>query len=336
MEKIRLAVIGAGAIAQVAHIPIWKKSTDVELVAVCDTVKARAKAVAEKFKIPRYYTNDDDVLKLDDIHAVDICVPTNVHMPVAIAALSAGKHVLVEKPMARNVEESERMLEAARRYERKLMVAMNVRFRRDVVNLKSFVDGGELGEVFYVKSGWLRRQEKWTEHSWLFQKKYSGGGVLMDLGIQMLDLALWLLGNRKAKSVKATTYNRVARLEVEDAAVAFIHFADGTTLTLEVSWTLLTEDDFLYTNLFGTRGGALLNPLRVMKEMHGSLVNLTPAHEEKPTNTYKRSYENELRHFVKCLREDIHMFSSGEESIERMRIIEKMYQSAATGKEVLV
>lgn len=336
MEKIRLAVIGAGAIAQVAHIPTWKKLPDVELVAVCDTVKARAKAVAEKFRIPRYYTNDDEVLKLDDIHAVDVCVPTNVHMPVATAALSAGKHVLVEKPMARNVEESEKMLDAARRYQRKLMVAMNVRFRRDVVNLKSFVDGGELGEVFYVKSGWLRRQERWSEHSWLFQKKYSGGGVLMDLGIQMLDLSLWLLGNRKAKSVKATTYNKVAKLEVEDAAVAFIHFEDGTTLTLEVGWTLLTEDDFLYTNLFGTRGGALLNPLRVMKEMHGSLVNLTPAREEKPTNTYKRSYESELRHFVKCLREDIHMFSSGEESLERMRIIEKMYQSAATGKEVVM
>jgi len=334
MEKVRVAVVGAGAIAQVAHIPTWKKLPDVELVAVCDTVQARAKAVAEKFKIPRYFTKDDDIFKLDDIDAVDVCVPTNAHMPVTLAALSAGKHVLVEKPMARNLEEAEKMLDASRRYQRKLMVAMNVRFRRDAVNLKSFVDGGELGEVFYLKCGWLRRQEKWSEQSWLFQKKYSGGGVLMDLGIQMLDLSLWLMGNKKAKSVKAMTYNRVAKLEVEDAAVAFIHLVDGSTLTLEVSWTLLTDEDFLYANLFGTRGGALLNPLRVMKEMHGSLVNLTPAREETPTNTYKRSYENELRHFVKCLREDIHMFSSGEESLERMRIIEKVYASAATGKEV--
>ena len=334
MQKIRLAVIGAGAISQVAHIPNWKKLPDVELVAICDTVKARAKAVAEKFKIPRYFTKDEEVFKLDDVDAVDICVPTNSHMPVAVAALSAGKHVLVEKPMARNVGEAETMLEAARRYQRKLMVAMNVRFRRDAVNLKSFVDGGELGEVFYLKCGWLRRQERWTDQSWLFQKKYSGGGVLMDLGIQMLDLSLWLVGNKKARSVKVLTYNKVARLEVEDAAVAFIHLEDGSTLTLEVSWTLLTEDDFLYANLFGTRGGALLNPLRVMKEMHGSLVNLTPAREDTTTNIYKQSYGNELRHFVKCLREDIHMFSSGEESLERMRIIEKMYESAATGKEV--
>jgi predicted dehydrogenase len=334
MQKVRLAVIGAGAISQVAHIPSWKKLPDVELVAVCDTVKARAKAVAEKYKIPRYFTNDDEVFKQDDIDAVDICVPTNLHLPVALAALSAGKHVLVEKPMARNVEESEKMLEAARRYQRKLMVAMNVRFRRDAVNLKSFVDGGDLGEVFYLKCGWLRRQESWSGQSWLFQKKYSGGGVLMDLGIQMLDLSLWLLGNKKAKSVKAMTYNRVSKLEVEDAAIAFIHLDDGTTLTLEVSWTLLTEDDLLYANLFGSRGGALLNPLRVMKEMHGNLVNLTPAREETTTNIYKRSYENELRHFVKCLREDIHMFSSGEESLERMRIIQKIYESAASGREV--
>jgi predicted dehydrogenase len=335
MEKVRVAVVGAGGIAQVAHIPVWKKLPDVELVAVCDTIKARAKAVAEKYKIPRYYTRDEEALKQEDIDAVDICVPTNMHEPIAVKALSAGKHVLVEKPMSRTVEEAERMVRAARQYKRNLMVAMNVRFRWDAVNLKSFVEGGELGEVFYAKSGWLRRQSKWSEHSWLFQKKYSGGGVLMDLGIQMLDVTLWLLENAKAKSVKANLYNQVAKLDVEDAAVAFVHLENGATLTLEVSWTFLTEEDLLYTNLFGTRGGALLNPLRVMKEMHGNLVNLTPSRTETSTNLYKHSYENEIRHFVKCLRDNhTPMMSSGEESLERMRIIEAMYESAKRGKEV--
>lgn len=334
MRTIRLAVIGAGGIAQVAHIPLWKKLPGVDLVAVCDTNLARAKAVAERYAIPQFFTKDDDVLKLDDVDAIDICAPTHMHMPLAIAALSAGKHVLVEKPIARTLEEGEKMVLAAKRYQRRLMVAMNVRFRRDAINMKSFIDAGELGEVFYAKCGWLRRQEKWAEHSWLFQKQFSGGGVLMDLGIQMLDLTLWLFGNKKAKAVKATTYNKVSSLEVEDAAIAFVHLEDGSTLSLEVSWTLLTAEDELYANFFGSQGGAILNPLRIMKVMHGNIVNLTPHVDDKPMSRYKRSYSNELRHFIKCLRDGTPMLSSGEESLDRMRIIEAMYESARLGKEV--
>ncbi len=199
MKNIRLAVIGAGSIAQLAHIPNWKKIPGVELVAVCDSNRTRARAVAEKFGIPQFFTDSDEVMKLETVDAVDICAPTNFHKPLALAALASGKHVLVEKPMSRTVEEAEQMVRAARQHKRKLMVAMNVRFWRDVVNLRQFIENGELGEVFYAKCGWLRRQESWTERPWLFQKKYSGGGVLMDLGIQILDMTLWLFGNKKVK-----------------------------------------------------------------------------------------------------------------------------------------
>ena len=334
MKTIRLAVIGAGSIAQIAHIPNWKQIPGVEVVAVCDTNRGRAKAVAEKHGIPQYFTKDEDLLKLEEVDAVDICAPTNAHKAIAVAALSAGKHVLVEKPMSRTVEEAEEMVRAASRHQRQLMVAMNARFWRDVVNLKQFIENGDLGEIFYAKSGWLRRQEKWTERSWLFQKQYSGGGVLMDLGIQILDMTLWLFGNKKVKSVKAVTYNKVARLEVEDAAVAFMHLEDGSTLTLEVSWTFLTAQDLLYANIFGTNGGALLNPLRVMKQMHGNLINMTPQLHDTPTYRYKLSYKDELRHFIQCLRESTPMLSSGVESLERMRLIAAMYQSAQVGHEV--
>ena len=166
MEKVRVAIIGAGWIAQVAHIPVWKKLENVELVAVCDTVKTRAKAVAEKYKIPQVFTRDEDLLKRDDIDAVDICVPTHMHERLTLDALSAGKHVLVEKPMSRTVEEGEKMVRASRQYKRQLMVAMNVRFRYDAANLKSFIEGGELGEVFYAKAGWMQRQKKWTPWRW--------------------------------------------------------------------------------------------------------------------------------------------------------------------------
>ena len=334
MRTVRLAVFGAGGMAQVAHIPAWKKISDVNLVAVCDPNLARAKAVAERFSIPHYFADDEQVLKLEEVDAVDICAPTNMHMTLAINALSAGKHVLVEKPMSRTAGEAERMVEAARTTKRKLMVAMNLRFRRDSLNLKSFVESGEVGEILYAKCGWLRRQESWSERLWVYQKQLSGGGVFMDLGIQMLDLTLWLLGNQKARSVKASIFNKHAGVEVEDTALALVQLDDGSALTIEVSWTNVTAQDEVYADLFGTQGRASLNPLRVMKEMHGHAVNLISQGNEFPTVRYKRSHENELRHFIKCVQDDIPMLSTGEEGWERMRIIEAVYDSAKQMKEV--
>lgn len=333
-DKLKIGIVGTGAIAQVSHIPVWKTIADVEIVAVCDVSPRKADWVADKFEIKHRFDDVDDLLRLDEIEAVDICTPTQSHMPVAISALSAGKHVLVEKPMARNYAESKRMVESAKEYSKILMVAMNVRFRQDAMILNSFTRKGELGEIFYAKTGWLQRKEKLVHRTWFAQKEISGGGVFMDLGIQMLDVGLWLMGNPRAERVTATTYNKIAQLEVEDSAAAFIKLKSGETLTVEVSWTLSSERDFFYTNLFGTRGGALLNPLRIHKELHGNLVNVTPAIEETPTNLYKRSYENEIRHFVECLKNVVALNSSGEENLERMRIVDAVYQSAKSGKEV--
>lgn len=333
-EKLSIGVIGTGAIAQVTHIPLWKKISEVELLAVCDINKTKAQWVADRFKIPHVFDDMDDLFKMEQIEAVDICTPTQSHMPIAISALSSGKHVLVEKPMARNYEESKKMVSFANKYDRKLMVAMNVRFRQDATTLNSFTQGGELGEIFYIKAGWLRRGEKLVNRTWFVEKEISGGGVFMDLGIQMLDVGLWLMGNLKAESVKATTYNKITQLKVEDSAAAFIQLINGATLTVEVSWTLLSEEDFFYTNLFGTRGTAFLNPLRIHKELHGNLVNVTPTKEESPKNLYKKSYQNELLHFVNCLMKEKPLTSSGEENLERMRIVDAIYESAKSGHEV--
>ncbi len=333
-EKLKIAIVGAGAIAQTTHIPIWKNLPEVEIFAVCDKIKNKAQWVAERHKIKHSFNDIDDLLKLEEIDAVDICTPTFSHAPLAHAALSAGKHVLVEKPMARNYDEAKKMVDAAKKYQRMLMVAMNVRFRPDAITLKTFTEKGELGEIFYCKTGWLQKKEKLVPRSWLSQKEKAGGGVFMDLGIQMLDVGLWLMGNHKAESVKATTYNKITRLDVEDSAAVFIHLENGATLTVEVSWTLLFENDFFYTNIFGTNGGALLNPLRIHKELHGNLVNVTPSKPESTKNLYQKSYENEIVHFVECLRKGGDFISSGAENLERLRIVDAVYQSAKTGREV--
>ncbi len=335
-DKIRIAVVGAGAIAQITHIPLWNEIDNVEVVAICDQNRGKAQLVGEKFKIRRTYSDIDELLKLEELDAVDICTPTHSHVDLGIAALSAGKHVLVEKPIARNYEEAKKMVDYANKYGPKLMVGMNVRFRPDAIVLKTFVQKGELGKIFYAKTGWLRRRESLVHRTWFENKEISGGGVFMDLGIQMLDVGLWLMGEGKAKSVVASTYSSTSALPVEDSAAAFVRMENGATLTIEVSWTLLMDNDFFYTNLFGENGGALLNPLRIHKELHGNLINVTPAKEDSPQNLYKKSYENELRHFVNSLRDDTIPLTNPDDYLERMRIVDAVYESARSGREVVL
>ncbi len=335
-EKLRIGIVGVGAIAQVAHIPIWKKIDDVEIGAVCDTNKNKAQWVADKFGIPKIYDDPTDLFAAEDVDAIDICTPTHSHLELVTGALSAGKHVLVEKPMARNHEESVKMAQCAAKYGKQLMVAMNVRYRRDAMVLKKFTQNGELGDIFYGKTGWLRRRGSLVSKSWFAKHEMSGGGVFMDLGIQMLDVGLWLMGEPRAASVSATTYNNIGGLSVEDSAAVFVRLQNGATLTIEVSWTLLSDKDFFYTNLFGKHGGALLNPLRIHKELHGSLVNMTPAQEDSLPNLYKRSYENEIRHFKERIQNSSGAILSTDDDVERMRIVDAVYESARQGREIVL
>src|SRR5262245_24284371 len=151
---------------------------------------------------------------------------------MAAAALEAGKHVLCERPLARSAEEARTMAKAARKSERVLMCAVQHRFRADAQLLRKFVEKGDLGEIFYAKAGWLRLRTEWDSDEWRRQKRESGGGVVLDLGFQMLDLALWTLGSPKVTSVTAGVH-RSRKGEVEDSSTAFLRLETGATLTLE-------------------------------------------------------------------------------------------------------
>jgi len=336
-KNIRIAIIGAGHIAQVAHIPTWKKLNDVEIVAICDKVQTKAQWVAKRCQIPSYYSDAAEIFKRKDIDAVDICTETNTHKSLVIEALESGKHVLVEKPMATNYEDALAMVNAAEKCKKNLMVAMNVRFRRDAITLKSFIDGNELGDVFYARAGWMtKRNFPETEKNWLYQKEKAGGGVLMDLGIQMLDVLWWLQGNLNPASVKANIFNTNSSIEVEDTAVCSLNFDNGSVLSLEVSWSILAEKNFLYANLFGANGTATINPLRVYKDMHGNRINIIPTRDESSTVRYKRSYRNEMKHFISCLKRGVPLQASGREIAERLKVIDAFYRSAREGKEVFL
>jgi predicted dehydrogenase len=332
-RPIQLGLVGTGVVAQVNHLPALKARRDVEVVAVCDDDVEKARMVAQHFGIGRAVADYETLLRVEEIDAIIIATPNHLHAPMTQAALGYGKHVLCEKPPARNATEAGQMAEAAKRAGKVLMYAMNNRFRMDVQVLRGHLERQELGRIFYAKTGWLRRRTERRGAAWYENKRSAGGGVLMDLGVQMLDLSLWLLGNPRVVSVTATKYVTDPRKDVEDTVAAFLVLEGGAALTLEVSWALLLERNFPYLNLFGTDGAALLNPFRIHKELGGNLLNVTPA-LESAKNIYKQSYEQELDYFLRCLTQGERPMASAEEGRELMRVIDGIYQSAEAHREV--
>jgi predicted dehydrogenase len=333
-KTFKIALVGVGAAAQVNHIPALKKVEGLELVALCDRDPEKAQRVAQKFGVPHSVGRIEELFDIEDLDAIDICTPNYLHAPMAIAALEAGKHVFCERPLARSSEEAALMTKAAKKADRVLACAVQHRFRPDAQLLRTFVDKGDLGEIFMAKAGWLRLKTAWDSDEWRRLKKESGGGVVLDLGFQMLDLSLWVLGQPKVTSVTASVH-RNKKGDVEDSATAFFRLESGATLTLELTWGLLMEKDFAYLNLFGSGGAALLNPFRVHKGMHGTLVNVTPTLETS-RNQYRTSMEAQAQHFVDTLRSGKKPMGSVDEVLGVMEVLDAVYRSAEQGKEIKV
>jgi predicted dehydrogenase len=328
---LHLGIIGAGGIAQAVHLPNLKKFDDVTVEAISDLDVSKAGLVAEKFGIPHFYQDPMRLLELPQLDAVLILTPTNSHLALSLMALDARKHVFVERPIARSVSEAQKMVDAAKRAKRILMVAMNHRFRPDSMILKNFIEGGELGEIFMVRCGWLKKRGRWSGAEWSFNKKISGGGVMMDLGLQMLDLSLWLMDTYTVESISATLFNRAYTFDVEDTIACQIRLEGGKTLTLHASWALLAPTTQAYAHFWGSKGAAVLNPLRIDKEMHGNVVNVTPEKQVSQKELYRSSFRYELRHFVECVRHNRQPVASGEEAIKVLRVVDGVYKAAHKG-----
>ena len=334
MSKIKIALAGIGGISQIVRIPTLKKMEDVELVAICDLDEAKVSFIADKFEIPRVYFDYQNLLKREDLDGIFICTPNNFHYPMALASLEKNITTLVEKPLALNLKQAERIAEKSHETKTKLVVGMNYRFRDDAMVLKDFMGKNEIGEPYYIKTGWLRHWSRPKLQNWLTERRISGGGVMMDMGIQLIDLALWLIDKPKVINVRAYSYNIFLDGDVEDSALATIETENGVVITVEVSWRMHLEKDMNYTNVFGRAGGAFMNPLRLYKELHGKLVNMTPIDFASNVDVFKRSFENEMRNFINVIREKEAPVTPVEDGVYLMQILDAIYQSANTGKQI--
>lgn len=331
--KLRVALMGVGAIAQVVHLPVLNDLDEVELTAVCDVDNVRANALAARFGIPHIFRNDEDVFRSDLIDAIIICTPSYLHEEQAIAALEAGKHVLVEKPLALSPESVERVIAAAERTGRTLMVAMNNRYRPDTVALRPFAQNGELGDVFLTRGAWLNRKMRVVRPTWRHRRATAGGGAMMDLGVQTLDLCLWILGFPEAASVM-TQMHYPEGMEVEDTAGIIVRMKNGAGVSLTVSWSLVAERDRHYMRMLGTRGSGAISPLAVFKEIEtGQMIDVTPNVSLGRENLYTASYRQELTHFIRVATGEIDE-PLPREQVQIMRIVEAAYRSFTEKREV--
>ncbi len=331
MDQTKVAVIGLGGVAQLIHLPNLLKVSNATISAVAEINKNRLNTIADKFNIKERYTDYKEMLAKSECDAVIIATPTSTHKEVAIECLKAKKNVLVEKPLARSYNEAKLILAAAKKYKKKLMVGMNLRFRPDAMLLRSLLSSGEIGDRFYVKCGWIRRQS--SAQKWFTRKTESGGGVIFDLGILLLDVSLWLLDYPSVHSVSTKNFSHNTK-DVEDTSMSFIKFKNSSVLALETSWSLVLDRDKFYVNIYGTKGYATLNPFKVYKKIEDQSMDLTPSQLESPLALFKKSYLNELKSFIGAVRGLNPVFSSGEEALSRMQIIDSMYKSALLNKEI--
>lgn len=334
-RPVRIGLLGAGAVAQTAHLPVYRRFRKAELVALCDNEPGKLRALRERTGVEHATASLDEFLALPDLDAVDICLPSHQHRDAVIRCLEAGKHVLCEKPLGLTASEVDDILAVHEKSGRQLVVGMNNRYRDDSILLRRFLQDGALGDVFHARAGWIKRRERLKSNAWQYDRARSGGGVVMDLGIQLLDLVLWLCGYPRPRRVSATFHYHMPEIEVEDTAVITLSCEGGMTVSLDVSWHFLVDDEDYdhYLELYGTSGSGLLNPLRVFQHMHGNLVNVTPQSQRRIGNIYMESYERELAFFAGVV-------AGGEkappltEQRTLARVLDAVRRSADEGREV--
>ena len=331
-DRVRVGVIGTGAISQVVHVPIFAEREDVDLVAVADADVHKAEALSRRFDVP-LVLSDEATIARPDLDAVVICTPNYLHEELAIAALEAGKHVFVERPLSTSAAGAQKVIDAAERAGRILVVSMPHRFRPGVAALRNFIAGGELGDLYAVRGSWMTRLMPGSRHTWRYDRKEAGGGALIDLGVPALDLCLWLVGFPVMKRVTCIT-TRVSG-EVEDAATLMAETESGIALTLEVSNRLFAGEDRYYARVMGSEGSGSLPPLEVFKQVGGRPIEVTPR-QPRPQggeNPYTNAYRRLLDDFVQSVagRSDTEL---PREQVALMGFIEAAYRSAESGREV--
>ena len=347
-KQFRIAVIGAGAIAR-DHLAGYSQHPAARVVAIAEPSQQRGREAADHHGVPEVVTDYRALLRRADIDAVSIAVPNHLHARVALDALRAGKHVLLEKPMATSARDAAKLVSEARRRRVLFMVGQNFRFNSETQTAKQVMEKGTLGEVYHARTCWIRRAGIPRIGSWFTQKRFAGGGCTYDIGVHALDRCLHLIGDFDAAAVSGQTFAKFgprglgnggwgkseidpeAPFDVDDFSVALIKMRSGRTVLLESAWAAHgTQVDANSTQLFGTEAGLSLPPLQLFRQTP------TGYSAESVSLLAPRVNTNRIGHFIDCLLGRAKPLVKPSESLAVQRILDAIYVSASTGREVRI
>lgn len=334
-ERLKVGIVGGGAIAQVAHLPVLKKMRSVQVQAICDTDLPKARALADRFGVNDSYDDIEDLLRYGGLDAVVICSPNHLHESHILAALSADLHVLVEKPLAMSATSAQRILRAVEKADRVLMVGMNHRYRPDVQIVRSFVQSGELGSIESIRGSWHVFRPGRSQLGWRQRRDQSGGGAMLDLGLSILDLGLWLGAGSPPARVSASLDPAGKERSVEQSGSAFVICENGMSIFADVTWRHLGEGERFGVGLRGSKGTAAINPLNVWKELHGVAVDVSPTGSVSRENAFTASYRAEWAHFQAAIAREARV-PSLEEHLTLHKVVDAIYRSALDGRDVVL
>ena len=364
MEKLKVAVISCGMIANTAHLPAYQHYKDrCEVAAVCDLNETAARETAERFGVPRWYTDAEKMLAAEKPDLVSVCVPNGLHKTMTMLALSCGAHVLCEKPVALNYADARDMYAEAQRLGKALVACQVVRYYPEFQFAKEMHDQGILGDIYFSEFALIRRRgvPKWGA---FHKKAASGGGVLCDLGVHMIDTALWIMGNARVQSVSGMTSAYLAKnetdivmslkesgapagvftrqvyrpeeFEVEEFAAGSMRLTNGSQMNFKTSWAVNLPPEYSM-RLAGTKAGILLPEMKLLGTMGRYQADIEPRvfadeapfHEEVFPGHFLL-VENVLDHIQK----GDELLIRPEQTKHVTAIIEAFYRSAEEGREV--
>lgn len=347
-EKIRFGFLGAGMIAHYSAQNIHRHPRG-RVAAVYDTNPARAADLAAKEGVAKVCGSVGEMLEDPQIDAVYIAVPNKFHAESAVAALRAGKHVVVEKPLAMNAAEGAAMLEAARQAGRVLLAGMNQRYIPAAQTIRAAVAAGEAGEIYHAKAYWWRRSGIPKLGTWFTHKALAGGGACNDIGVHALDVCLFMMDNFDPVTVTGATYAKFgprglgeggwghsdrehADFDVDDFATAFIRMRDGATVTLDAAWAgHCPEAQKFGVELYGTEGGFSLDPLR-FRHAGGEAYLVEEDLRRPPALPHGDRFHNLINHLL----EGEELLVKPEQALVVQKILDAINESARTGREVAV
>lgn len=350
-NKIKVGIIGLGAIGSV-HADAYHATPDAEITAICDISDARLVETGEKHNVKQRFKDYRDLLKTD-VEAVSICVGNVLHREVAVAALKAGKHILLEKPMAMNAGEAAEITAAGKKAKKIIQIGMVNRHGSQIKIVRDYVQKGLFGGIYHLRAVLIRRRGIPGLGGWFTTKSASGGGPLIDLGVHWFDASMYASGLWNPTQVSAMNYAKFGKnmrnyryvsmwagppkydgvCDVEDYSAGLVRFGKKASMVFEIAWAANTEE-IAFIEILGDKGGARMfdgKPLTIFTEHNGQIANISPLVDNSGSNFHRQADA-----FIKACRGKCPPAATAEEGVTVMKLIDAVYASGKSGREVAI